>query len=287
MVASASAFLLASQNPDSGWGYAAGQASIVEATATSVLALRDELTGDSARRASLAWLGAVQHADGGWGLGASDPQSGWPTAWGVLALAQDEAAADAVHRGAAWLLAVKTLRLEGDGLQREVREKFAIDPNLRGWPWLPGEASWVEPTSLAMLALTASSATAAAQERLAEGARYLVDRRCHGGGWNFGNPVMLGGQLPPRAHPTAWALLALARVARDAIQPEDLAALRAEMRRDGGALALAWGLLALRVLGEDDAEATNRLSAQQRADGSWNGNPFHTAVALLAERGRL
>jgi hypothetical protein len=285
MVASTLAFLLATQNPDGGWGYAAGQASTVEATATAVLALRDGSARDLARRASMAWLGAAQHPDGGWGLGASDPESGWTTAWGVLALAQDEAAADAVRRGAVWLLAVKTLRLEGDGLQREVREKFAIDPNLRGWPWLPGEASWVEPTALAMLALTTPSVTSAAQERLDEGVRYLVDRRCHGGGWNLGNPVMLGGQLPPRAHPTAWALLALARVAPDVIRPEDLLALRAEMRRDGGALGLAWGLLALRVLGEDDADAANRLSAQQRADGSWNGNPFHTAVALLAERG--
>lgn len=284
MVETALTFLVATQNPDGGWGYAGGQPATVEATAASVLALRDDPAGDPARRAGLAWLRAAQHADGGWGLGAGDPESGWPTAWGVLALAQDEAAADAVGRGAAWLLAVKTLRLEGDGLQREVREKFAIDASLRGWPWLPGEASWVEPTSLAMLALTTSAAaTAAAQERLAEGARYLVDRRCHGGGWNFGNPVMLGGQLPPRAHPTAWALLALARTAPDAIRPEDLAALRAEMRRDGGALALAWGLLALRVLGQDDAEATNRLTTQQQADGSWNGNPFHTAVALLAE----
>ena len=287
MVASAQAFLLATQNPDSGWGYAAGQASTVEATAASVLALRDESAGNLARRASLAWLGAAQHADGGWGLGAGDPESGWSTAWGVLALTDDGAAADAMRRGATWLVSVKTLGLEGDGLQRVMREKFAIDPNLHGWPWLPDEAGWVEPTSLAMLALTAPSVTSAAQERLDEGTRYLVDRRCHGGGWNFGNPVMLGGQLPPRAHPTAWALLALTRVAPDVIRPEDLAALRGEMRRDGGALALAWGLLALRVLGQDDAEAANRLRAQQQADGSWNSNPFHTAVALLAERGRF
>jgi hypothetical protein len=287
MVASAPDFLLATQTPDGGWGYAAGESSTVEATAATVLALRARATGDSARRASLTWLSAAQHPDGGWGLGTDDPESGWPTAWGVLALTEDEAAADAVRRGATWLMAVTTLRVEGDGLQREVREKFAIDPNLRGWPWLPGEASWVEPTSLAMLALTAPSVTSGAQKRLDEGARYLVDRRCHGGGWNFGNPVMLGGQLPPRAHPTAWALLALARVAPDVIRPEDLAALRVEMRRDGGALALAWGLLTLRVLGQDDAEVADWLNAQQRADGSWNGNPFHTAVALLAERGRF
>ena len=116
---------------------------------------------------------------------------------------------------------------------------------------------------------------------------YLTDRRCAGGGWNFGNPVMLGAGLPPRAHPTAWALLALARLKPDAIRAEDMTALRAEMARDGGALALGLGLLALRTLGEDDGSSAARLALLQLPDGSWNGNPYHTAVALLAARGSL
>ena len=117
--------------------------------------------------------------------------------------------------------------------------------------------------------------------------RYLTDRRCAGGGWNFGNPVMLGANLPPRAHPTAWALLALAQQRRDAIRQEDVAALRAEMAHDGGALALGWGLLALAALGEEDAGATARMAGLQATDGSWNGNPYHTAVAIMARRGSI
>ena len=282
MVASASAFLSATQNPDGGWGYAPGQASTVEATAAARLALRD-LAADGS---GVAWLRTAQHADGGWGIGAGDPESGWPTAWAVLALARLAGVTDAaVSRGVAWLLSVKTLQVAGDGLQRQVREQFAIDATLRGWPWLPGEAAWVEPTALTLLALADAPPSATLQDRMAEAVRLLADRRCRGGGWNFGNPIMLGGQLPARAHPTAWALLALARVAPQVIRPEDVATLRAEVRRDGGALALAWGVLALRVLGQDAVEASAQLAAQQRPDGSWNGNPFHTAVALLAERG--
>ena len=56
------------------------------------------------------------------------------------------------------------------------------------------------------------------------------------------------------------------------------------MRHDGGTLALAWGLLALRTLGEDDAAAA-RLALLRDGDGGWNSNPYHTAVAMMAERG--
>ena len=98
---------------------------------------------------------------------------------------------------------------------------------------------------------------------------------------------MLGAHLPPRAHATAWVLLALARLAPAAITPQDSAALRADMNGDGGALALGWGVLALRALGQDDAGAAERLAGLQGTDGGWNGNPYHTAVAILAGRGRL
>jgi hypothetical protein len=205
----------------------------------------------------------------------------------VLTLALCGVAGDLGERGVIWLLGVKTLRFTDDKLQREMQQKLAIDPTLRGWPWLPGEATWIEPTALALLALGAVPRTSAIQARLDEAVRYIEDRRCRGGGWNFGNPVMLGGNLPPRAHPTAWALLALAKLAPAAVRPEDVAALRAEVGRDGGASALAWGLLALRALGQDDADAAGRLTALQGPGGGWNDNPYHTAVALMAIRGHL
>jgi len=143
----------------------------------------------------------------------------------------------------------------------------------------------VEPTALALLALDAASAVAAHRARADEAVRYLSDRRCQGGGWNFGNPFMLGAYLPPRPHPTAWALLALHAIAPDAIRPEDVAALRTEMHRDGGAMALALGIMALEALGETDPLARERLTALQRPDGSWEGSPYVTALALRALSG--
>ncbi len=278
-------FLLATQDRDGGWAYTIGQPACVEPTAAAVLALRTEPALKTAAERGLAWLRAAQHRDGGWGLNAADPESAWQTAWGILALrtsSRDEAASACAR---AWLLAVETLTSETDEMQAEWERLLSINSRLRGWPWRPGEASWIEPTALALLALAGETASAQAAARIGEATHYLTDRRCTDGGWNFGNPFMLGAALPPRAHPTALAILALSRVAPDAIEPADLAALGREMAADRGALALAWGLLALRAVGEDDAAAAATLAALQGADGGWNDNPYHTAMAMLAGRG--
>ena len=66
---------------------------------------------------------------------------------------------------------------------------------------------------------------------------------------------------------------------------EDIAALQAEMASDGGALALGLGVLALRILGENADGGTARLRALRGVDGGWNGNPYHTAIAIIALRG--
>jgi hypothetical protein len=280
------AYLMANHNPGGGWGYAPGEASCVEPTAAATLALRDDPPSSEVYLEALAWLRAAQHRDGGWGVGDGDEVGGWQTAWGLLALGKSGDIADAVAGGVEWLLRVERAGPDADSLEVS-RQVLEIDAALRGWPWLPGEATWVEPTALAMMALGAVPRTSEINARLDESARYLSDRRCRGGGWNVGNPVMFSQALPPRACPTAWALLALADVDRDAIRGEDLEALRSDMESDGGALALGWGLLALRTLGQGDADTPERLAALQGADGSWNGNPYHTAIAGIASRGSL
>jgi hypothetical protein len=279
-------FLLTAQNADGGWGYAPEHFSCTEPTAAAVLALQAESAGNDAYRRGLDWLRQGQHSDGGWGFAHADGESTWLTAWAVLALACSGDGGDAVSRGIQWLLDVKTLPPSPDDeMQKEFRWKNGVDLSLRGWPWLPGEAAWVEPTALTMLAFAWSPPAPQAAERMAEAVRCLMDRRCANGGWNVGSPVMLGAFFPARAHPTAWSLLALACHAPNTILPEDAAVLQTEMLNDGGVLALAWGLVALRVLGQENAKAQSRLASYQQPDGSWNQSPYETAVAMLAAKG--
>lgn len=279
-------FLIATQNSDGGWGYAPRQASAVEPTAAAIMATRESLAGDESRQKAINWLRGAQHPDGGWGFNRRDDESTWHTAWAVLALMGNGEAQDITNQGMKWLLGVQKFRIS-DEMTKTVRKKLAIDLSLEGWPWLPGEATWIEPTALTMLALVSGALTPETSLRLNEAVRCIQDRRCPGGGWNVGSPVMFDSPLQARAYPTALVLLALARVALKTIRSEDVAVLRSEMQRDGGSLALALGLLALRVLGYDDSSAKARLDSIQGPDGGWVHNPYHTAIALMAGRGHL
>jgi hypothetical protein len=203
------------------------------------------------------------------------------TAWAVWALAGTDSANVAVSRGVAFLQQVRPLPTSQDAIQ-QVSQVLQIDLTLEGWPWWPAEANWVEPTALTLLALSHAPTGEAAYVRRQAAIDYLLDRRCQPGGWNVGNPVMFSQSLPPRACPTAWVILALARSDPSAITARDLDALRADMRQDAGVLAGAWGLLALQALDADEPASRAALRTLQQNDGSWNQNPYHTATASLA-----
>lgn len=283
--ARARTFLHQTQNPDGGWPLMPGTTSATEATALALLALHP--AGDETTRA-VAWLLAAQHPDGGWGLNAADSLSQWHTAWAALALAVTVGPqAPACRQTRTWLLKNAGLAIAEAAAIAEISRLLRVDPTLRGWPWGPGEASWVEPTALAVLALRELGADS--EPRVTEGTHYLRDRRCASGGWNVGNPFMFDKPFEPRAYPTALALLALADPSstdNDEAVHSGLAALRRQMQVERDALSLAWGLLALDAWNERDDEGAAALLAAQRPDGSWRGPTTVTAAALLRVAGR-
>ncbi len=220
-------------------------------------------------------------------MNADDRESGWHTLWAMLALVGRAGSEAALVRARDWVVSVPVLESTSGEMQAELQKTLAIDFSLRGLPWLDGQASWAEPTALGILALTLAPSTPESASLVSEAVRYQVDRRCVGGGWNFGNPVMLGAPLPARAHTTAVSLLALGLAAADRIEADDVAVLRRQIDGEGGSLALAWGLLALKRLNEQTGDLATRLGELQRADGSWDGDVYHTAMAMIAGRGSL
>jgi squalene cyclase len=274
-------FLLQAQNADGGWGYRVRGMSYVEPTAAVLLALSDP----TVRARGRDFLLSLQHADGGWGIAALDSESGWMTAWATRALADFPETRAAVTRGAQWLLATEGLRVTDPDARRIILELHKIDSALGAWPWQPGDAAWVHPTALAMLALAATGEPAHARVR--DGVKYLFDRACTEGGWNIGNPWMLDKQIPATIQDTAVVLRALRAVGESASNAYVAAALR--ILRDALARAktpveLAWGIFALRDWNVDVGDAIARLNALQSADGSWSGNPFITATAVASQK---
>jgi len=253
--------LLAARNDDGGFGPGPAAPSEPEPTALAAIALDD----DGARR----WLIGRQRDDGSFGV--------------VQGFVRDEGstclAAIAAGPGAVRERALDRLEdLEAEPVTPS--EAVPLDGSIRGWPWVGGTAGWVEPTARSLLALRLYRP---GSPRIADAVAYLRDRRCVGGGWNYGNQVVLDEVLPPFAHTTAAALLGLHGVDA-ALEREGAARLRGLWRRErAGGLSVAFSLAVFRIRGEhDEAAAATEALADVVARTDLLGDPVAAAWAAIA-----
>ncbi len=218
-----SQFLTKVQNDDGGWGYQHGLSSRTEPTSWVLLAMSKQEEG-SPEAASIQrgrdWLLDAQLKDGSWSAQPEQMEGCWQTSLACPALLVHGAPSSAVKRGIRWLCdfwpaehslwwSVQRRIL---GKDKHVRQ----NEFLKGWSWTRGTASWVEPTSLALIALHRCPpemlpSRAARRTRLGEA--LLYDRECPDGGWNCGNPMVYGVPGEPQVGPSVWALLALRKYA--------------------------------------------------------------------------
>jgi hypothetical protein len=222
-------FLLKIQNKDGGWGFFADSDSRVEATSWALLALQESSSEDREEiRRGLHFLLSVQLADGSWPSAQGQQHGSWVTALACWALCSGTGSATisttisatesqrSLSQGLEWLRNERPAdsRAWRRFLRRFVADKDVVAQNdaYYGWSWTPGTASWVEPTSYALLVLrrfAPRGASAAFRDRLQVAESMLFDRMCPGGGWNCGNPMVYGAQGEAQIGPTVWALLAL------------------------------------------------------------------------------
>jgi hypothetical protein len=205
------------------------------------------------------------------------PQSTWTTAPAALALSRLGREPARVRAAVGWLTAREGLHADPGLVARAYRfltERQAarvneLDGTIPGWPWIDGTFSWVEPTSLAVLALRAArrdpvlARDDALGERLRDGERLLVDRVCPGGGWNYGNKRVFEVDLEPYPDTTAWALMALRGApGTDPVVRPSLARLGALLRDNRSPLARALAVCALAAHGRPDSDLAGALAAQ-------------------------
>jgi hypothetical protein len=216
---------------DGGFGPRAGMPSEPEPTALAALALDD---GDA-----VAWLRANQRGDGSFGLELGPVDNDSATALAALALPAGEAR----DRALAHVEGAKAEKVEDNAA-------IPLDGGTRGWSWTRGAFGWTEPTARAVLALRILRPGSPA---IADGFATLADRQCADGGWNYGNPLVLGEELPAFAQTTAAAMMGLQRADREVVRRGRRALGRLWRDEREGGLSLAMATAALHLHGDPDA----------------------------------
>jgi len=193
-----------------------------------------------------------QQEDGRVSVSPEHPEAFWPTPLAVLAWEGSPAHREAQSRGVAFL--VKTT---GRHFVKGPEAPVKHDTSVKGWPWVAGSHSMVEPTALSLIALRAAGQ--GDNERTREAIRMLMDRQLSAGGWNYGNTAVYGQELYPQPENTGIALDALAgRVPRKDIS-RSLRYLEERLTHVRAPLSLGWGLLGLGAWGARPGNARHRL----------------------------
>jgi hypothetical protein len=264
--------LLAARTPGEGWSYRSGDPSRVEPTAYALLALA--VAGAAVPAEAVAWLVSAQNADGSWG-GPATADAPWVSAPAILALNHLRTAPETRARGIKWLL-------ESRSESPPRAEGVPTDTHIVGWSWTQGSFGWVEPTCHALIALRAAGLQ---HVRIGEAIRFLLDRRCAGGGWNYGVTRVLGAPVSPFPQTTALAVSALADSGVSRALDRDLDVLAGFLAEPLGAFDLASIALALDACDRDPAPALVRLG--DVLDGGWTSEQSVHALALVALAAQL
>ncbi len=246
-------FLLRTQNLDGGWGYFPGKSSWLEPTAYSMLALHGDPNAAAALDRAWRLVASWQLTDGSWRAGAQVQDGTWVSALAVTLCCVDTRNPEMLQRGVDRLLATEgaerclTFRLmEFFGLG-----KVEGDTSHPAWPWRPGTSSWIEPTAHTILALKHAQKhlrDRSIAERVHEGEKAILVRRCSDGGWNHGSASTYGVSAPSYPESTALALVGLQGRRKEIGSALDMA--RAEWKTTQSPLAKVWLAIALQAWGD-------------------------------------
>jgi hypothetical protein len=253
-----------------------------DATAWAAIALSAAGAREDLVESARSRLAADQREDGRVSLSDEHPHVFWPTPLAVMAWQGSPAYHDHQSRAIAFLLSTA-----GEHREKKPDDFFGHDPSIRGWPWIAGTHSWVEPTSVVLLAL--ETAGHADHVRAQEGRGMLLNRQLDQGGWNYGNTHVFNQQQRPMLVSTGLALCALAgRVDREAVK-KSLYYTTKTMNHVRTPLSLGWGLLGLSAWGARPADADYSIKEcfeRQRVYGPYETHNFALLLAsLLSKQG--
>lgn len=264
--------LLAARSTDGGWAYRDGDPSALEPTALAMLALT--VAGSDDLEPGVGWLLDVQRGDGLFDVTLEVAGPNWLTPLAGLAL-REAGELTAADRTAQTLLTAEALTFSPPraGI-------YGYDTHLAGWPFTPGDFSFVEPTALAVLFLKRSGY--GQDPRVGEAIALLGDRQLAGGAWNYGEPRVLEADLFPTVGATALAILATAdEPSIDLNRAADW--LTEQAPTVTTLLSLAWAVLALQSVGRTEPAFDTRLDELWEARSAERVGPAETALYVLSK----
>src|SRR5579863_1297468 len=245
------------QNRDGGWAYNRG-CSWTEPTAFVLLAQSVTQVDRPSFEAGLKFLRSTQRRDGGWSPQPDVAESTWVTA--VAALLPEEAiGAERLKRARSWL-EDQTGRESSWSYRLQQRMHGHNDQSPEGWPWFPGAAAWVIPTSFGILAFERAltrGGNRKMRDRVNSGRDFLFAHMCADGGWNHGSNRALGRDGDSYPETTGVALTALhsaagqGTIGREKIERAKIAA-RRHLAACRTAEGIAWLRMGLAAHGESE-----------------------------------
>ena len=259
--------LLSARNADGGWPFRQGH-SWTEPTALALLALQASNDSGEVRSRAAAWIAQQQSPDGGWPPCATVPTSTWVSSLALLSLAHESAYCNGCLKGVEWL----TCQICPDitTLQGFIQHRLGMSPARApgGFPWFPGTAGWVIPTSFSILALSCWAKRlpkSGLPEIAARARKYLLSHRCADGGWNHGGSPQRSEASPSYAETTGLALLALAQCQSPALEAPLFLA-QEFLRKPDSPEGAAWLLMGLAAHGRKPAETRPAMSLKTTRD---------------------
>ena len=210
----------------------------MDATAWGILAWIAAAGEEELVEIHRARLSQEQDAGGGLSVSQSHPESFWPTGLAILAWRGSSRSQAAQGRAIYFLL-------EKTGVHRSRRpdEQVGHDPLLKGWPWVVGTHSWIEPTALNVIALRTTGS--GKHDRVTEAIEMMLNRQLPHGGWNYGNTLVFGRELLPMPESTGAALTGLAGMVPQEKVVKSLSYLQSEVSQRITPISLGWTLLGL------------------------------------------
>lgn len=247
-----------------------------DATAWSIIALAANDIDSQIINSGRQRLAKEQKKDGRLSITADHSEAFWPTTLAALAWHGDPVYKEMQSRAIDFLI-----HASGTHWPRQAGSPVSHDTSIPGWPWVNATHSWVEPTALALLALSISGNENLPRSRQA--AMLLLDRQLPGGGWNYGNTRVFGQELRPMPASTGVALQALAGRAAPTEVEQSLSYLESIIDHTRTPFSLAWGLLGLSAWGRRPRHAQELIAASLDRQERLGGYPTtHLGLLLLA-----